>query len=1160
MDKTMGRGGGPGGGDRPVVLLVDDVADNLLALEAMLRREDAEILTACSGRAALEILLARDVAVAIIDVMMPEMDGFELAELIRGVERTRRVPIIFVTAGSKADYRVFTGYETGAIDYLFKPLDERVLCAKVDVLVSLAKQQREAERARTETEVLLRFAQAASRSESPAEIYQPALDAASELLGAERSAILLFDESSRMRFESWRGLSDAYRAAVDGHSPWARDDKSAKAIFVADVTEDERMAAYQAIFAAEKVGAIGFVPIASEQLLGKFMLYWEEPRQFSAHDEALALVVASQVAEALGRTRLREAEQRARDRLERLQRVTGILNASVALEDAAKGCLPAICEAIGARAGAVMMLSADEHELEMIGAAGVPEEVADPLNRISVASSVGAAEAIRTRQAVFIESRSEYVVRYPHLATMLEQHIDGTRVVIPLLVGNRAAGTVGFGFSTWRAVPADDRAFLFAVAGQFAQALDRARLFDVERRAREQAEVAEARRAAIQSIADAALAHLEIEPLLTELLARVRRVFGCDTATVLMLDEAGGRLEVRACDGIERDMWKFLAVAYGAGVAGAVVAQGRPMVVDDVAAADIVSPIIKERLRSLMCVPLVLEQRSVGVVHVGFSERRELTAADVELLQTVAARIAVAIDRASAHQALQIAEEKLRVALSAGRMGVWEWSIPTGRVSWTPTLEAIHGLEPGTFPGTFEAYQSDIHPDDKEALLRTVQETLAAGRAHHVEYRIIRPDGQVRWVAGHGNVVSRVDGKPDTMMGVCLDITEGKQAEQALRDSEARYRTLFEVSVYGVITIDEHGIIETANPATERMFGYSAGEMTGRNITLLMPAPYRGEHDSYLQNYLRTGERKIIGIGREVVGRRKDGSTFPMDLAVSEFQVGGKRYFKGLVNDITSRKELEQAREAAVAELQQTLRYNEIFAGVLAHDLRNPLGAMLTATELVIHRHPQQDAILKPLARVISSGERMARMIDQLLDFTTVRVGGGFDLRPRETDLAAICGQVLGELELAHPEWRAKVESLGDFRGTWDPDRLLQAVSNLVTNAGQHGSAGAEILVKIDGTEPESVALEVHNKGAIVESVLPDLFSPFRGTRERRAGSSGLGLGIYITREIIHSHGGEVHVTSSDAAGTAFRVRLPRQPPPRVASSASRATQDEPVG
>ncbi len=306
----------PHGAGLPLVLLVDDTPDNLLALEAILRRDDVEIVTATSGRVALDAILQRDVAVAIIDVMMPDMDGFELAELIRGVEQTRRVPIIFVTEGGK-EYRRFAGYETGAIDFLFKPLDPSALRAKVDVLVTLAKQRlaldralADAEHARKETEVLLRLAQATSQSEKPQDIFDPALDAVRELFGAERSAVLLFDESERMRFRAWRGLSETYRTAVDGHSPWSRAERDPRPILIADVVEDAAMAPYRSVFAAERIRAIGFVPlVAGGALVGKFMLYWNQKRTFSEHDTALAVAIASQVAEMIERTRLREAER-----------------------------------------------------------------------------------------------------------------------------------------------------------------------------------------------------------------------------------------------------------------------------------------------------------------------------------------------------------------------------------------------------------------------------------------------------------------------------------------------------------------------------------------------------------------------------------------------------------------------------------------------------------------------------------------------------------------------------------------------------------------------------------------------------------------------------------------------------------------------------------
>lgn len=170
----------------------------------------------------------------------------------------------------------------------------------------------------------------------------------------------------------------------------------------------------------------------------------------------------------------------------------------------------------------------------------------------------------------------------------------------------------------------------------------------------------------------------------------------------------------------------------------------------------------------------------------------------------------------------------------------------------------------------------------------------------------------------------------------------------------------------------------------------------------------------------------------------------------------------------------------------------------------------------------------------------MTTMIDQLLDFTRARSGGGIAVEPHETNLADLCAQVTGEVELTHPEWTIQHEAVGDLDGIWDPDRLLQVLSNLVANAGQHGTQDPGIGIKLDGTHRDHVTITVHNSGAIPESVLPLLFDPFRSTRQRRARPGGLGLGLFIVREIVRAHGGTVDVSSSEAAGTTLTVRLPR--------------------
>ncbi len=237
-------------------------------------------------------------------------------------------------------------------------------------------------------------------------------------------------------------------------------------------------------------------------------------------------------------------------------------------------------------------------------------------------------------------------------------------------------------------------------------------------------------------------------------------------------------------------------------------------------------------------------------------------------------------------------------------------------------------------------------------------------------------------------------------------------------------------------------------------------------------------------------------------------------------------------------------RFAAVTNLEETIRQNELFAGVLAHDLRNPLAAMMTAAQLVLMRSEGTSAgterDTRPLSRIMSSGLRMRTMIDQLLDFTRARSGGGIPIDPHATDLGDLCAQAVSELELSHPEWNIRRQVAGDQRGTWDSDRLLQALSNLVSNAGQHGTRGEPISIELDGTHRDHVTITIHNYGAVPEALLTSLFDPFRSTQHRRDQSRGLGLGLFIVREIVRSHRGSVDVASSEAAGTTFTIQLPR--------------------
>jgi signal transduction histidine kinase len=249
-----------------------------------------------------------------------------------------------------------------------------------------------------------------------------------------------------------------------------------------------------------------------------------------------------------------------------------------------------------------------------------------------------------------------------------------------------------------------------------------------------------------------------------------------------------------------------------------------------------------------------------------------------------------------------------------------------------------------------------------------------------------------------------------------------------------------------------------------------------------------------------------------------------------------------LASAIANHVAASTARFSALTELEQTVRFNEVFTGILGHDLRNPLGAIMAAAQL-LQRRGGEDKVTRPVQRILSSGDRMARMIDQLLDFTRVRVGDGIPLCAQPIDLVPLVKQVIDELELTGSPGRIELTLCGDTTGSWDGDRLAQVFSNLVSNALDHGARDGRVEVTIDGSNADAVRVAVHNDGAVPPDLLPSMFDPMSSKQPaRRERSQGLGLGLFISQEIACAHGGSIAVESSAAAGTTFAVLLPRVP------------------
>jgi PAS domain S-box-containing protein len=364
---------------------------------------------------------------------------------------------------------------------------------------------------------------------------------------------------------------------------------------------------------------------------------------------------------------------------------------------------------------------------------------------------------------------------------------------------------------------------------------------------------------------------------------------------------------------------------------------------------------------------------------------------------------------------------------------------------------------------------------------------------------------------------------------------------EAERTSAARMQAVVAAAVDAIAIMDERGRLEFVNPALEKMFDLAAAALLGRNVNALMPEPYRSEHDGYLAAYRETGRRRIIGLGREVVGRRSDGSTFPLHLSVSEVEVGGRRLFAGIMRDLSASKALEE-------QLLQVQKMEAIgsLAGGIAHDFNNLLSSIQGSAELALTRPPDDPLLRRSLERIELATARGEALTKQLLAFSRRQI-----TRPEVIDLGLAVRRARELFERLVTEDIAIELDIDDEAGSVhvDPGQLDQVILNLVVNARDAMPRGGELRLAtgrrfLDAmravgwgvSEGEYLALSIRDNGSGIPDEISDrIFEPFFTTKER-----GTGLGLATVQQIVRHHGGAIAVRSQAGSGTTVELVFPR--------------------
>jgi two-component system cell cycle sensor histidine kinase/response regulator CckA len=498
-------------------------------------------------------------------------------------------------------------------------------------------------------------------------------------------------------------------------------------------------------------------------------------------------------------------------------------------------------------------------------------------------------------------------------------------------------------------------------------------------------------------------------------------------------------------------------------------------------------------------------------------------------------------------QALEESEQRLRLALGAGGMASWEWDLASGRLYWSEKLEAMFGLEPGAFGGTYAEFIELVHPDDRELVGASVEQAIGHD-SPAVVYRAVWPDATIHWHERKSQRVLNADGRCEVMAGVTFDVTEREEAAQALRESEERFRLIAEHAHDLIGLLDAAGHYRYASPSFESILGYPTGSLLGTTATELIHRHDWPEGSTW-------GGRNLC----EMRLRKADGDWLWVESLSYEIAGPGETQFALIARDISERKRAEAGKQRLEDELRQAQKMEAVglLAGGIAHDFNNLLTVISGYTEILLRRLGREGEGTTEIAEDSTAAARAARLTRQLLAYSRKQILElrALDLTDLVTETHTMLARVIGEnIEFS----TTLAENLGSICA--DDGQIEQIVMNLVVNARDAMPEVGKLLletsnVTVTDVSPHKgpaapgdyVVLAITDTGEGMDpATISRIFEPFFTTKEQGAGT---GLGLSTVYGIVKQSGGHIDVESEPGLGTRFRLYFPQVAEEAVAFS-----------